>query len=350
MQKTPHHESRTRVGIIFGGPSAEHVVSVQSAKNIIAALNTTQFELVIIALDRTGGWYMVQDRAILAELTAIDKNIVDYPGVSALTLTSLPSLIDVAFPVLHGPYGEDGTMQGLFELLNLAYVGCTVLGSAMGMDKDVSKRLLRDADIAVARHITIKKADRASLDVHAVTKELGLPLFVKPVNMGSSIGISKVTTAAELPAAIDEALRYDTEAIIEAAIIGDEIECAVLGNDQPRVSVPGRIIPSAQFYTYDAKYHDEDGTVLEIPAKIPDDVRERAQALALKVFTVLKCQGLARVDMFVTPQGKLYVNEINTMPGFTKYSMYPQLWEATGLSYAKLLTELISLAMLRFAK
>jgi len=256
--------------------------------------------------------------------------------------------VDVVFPILHGPFGEDGTMQGLLKLANIPFVGAGVLGSAIGMDKDVMKRLLRDAGISVAQFLTLRRQDTP--DYNDVTKELGLPLFVKPANMGSSVGVSKVNNEADFIDAVKEAFKYDNKILIEENILGHEIECSVLGNESPIVSVPGEVIPRHEFYSYEAKYVDENGAGLEIPAKLSDEETDKIKSIALKTFKVLECEGFGHVDCFLTKEGKVYVNEINTIPGFTSISMYPKLWEASGISYSELIDKLIQLAIDRFQK
>ena len=256
--------------------------------------------------------------------------------------------IDVVFPVLHGPFGEDGTVQGLLRLADVPFVGAGVLGSAVGMDKDVMKRLLRDAGIPVGKFITLRAGDKLSFK--DAKKKLGSPLFVKPANLGSSVGVSKVRTETEFKKAVKEAFQFDTKVIVEEFIEGREIECSVLGNDDPIASVPGEIILHDDFYSYDAKYIDENGASLEIPAKLDAKTRKLVQETAVRTFKALECEGMGRVDSFVTKDGRVVVNEINTIPGFTSISMYPKLWEASGISYSKLVDKLIQLAIERFEK
>jgi len=283
---------------------------------------------------------------------ATDSGLTLLPGGTDGRLVSVSNgvvaTVDVIFPILHGPMGEDGTIQGFLELANIPYVGPGVLGSAIGMDKDVMKRLLREAGVKVADFETLTQRDRAAFDPDSTIQGLGLPLFVKPANMGSSVGVSKVESKEQLLEAIDLALRYDRKVLIEEAITGDEVECSLLGNDTPKVSLPGRIIPQTGFYTYESKYIDGNGALLEIPAQLPESIGAKVQAVAMETFRVLECEGMARVDMFVTEGGEVIVNEINTIPGFTQISMYPQLWEVSGLPYKDLISELIALAVERF--
>lgn len=315
-----------RVGILFGGKSAEHEVSLQSAKNVVDALELERFEPVLVKIEKDGTW----------------------PGGVIASLMSGTFGLDVVFPILHGPFGEDGTVQGLLKLANLPFVGSSVLGSAVGMDKDVMKRLLRDAGLPIGKFVTV--LDKDTPDYEATVAALGLPLFVKPANLGSSVGISKVRNAEEFTTALAEAFRYDRKVVVEAFIEGREIECAVLGNDEPTASVPGEITASADFYSYEAKYLDEKGAAMAIPAKLSAEKAREIQALAVRVFQVLESAGLGRVDFFIKPDGEVIVNEINTMPGFTSVSMYPLLWETSGVPYRDLITRLIELAIERHAK
>lgn len=353
--------SKIKVGIIFGGKSAEHEISLQSAKNIIDALDKNKYEAILIGIDKTGKWYLNDESKFLLDsaysetikISDEKNNEVAFAPESSGELMSLHEnksgkKIDVVFPILHGPFGEDGTIQGLLKLANIPFVGSGVLGSAVGMDKDVSKRLLRDAGIPVAKFISLREYDK--LNFFNIVNLLGLPFFVKPSNMGSSVGISKVKSESEFAAAIEEAFKYDRKIILEEFILGREIECSVLGNENPIASVPGEIISNHDFYSYEAKYLDEKGAVLEIPAKLPEELVEKIQRLSIEVFQVLECEGFARVDFFLTDKNEILVNEINTIPGFTKISMYPKLWEHSGITYSEILDKLISLAQERFKK
>jgi D-alanine-D-alanine ligase len=352
-------KKRIRVGILFGGRSAEHEISLLSAKNVIDAIDKTRYQPVLIGIDKSGRWVTHSPSKFLLNSTdpkLIALNKADGTGVALLPQSSgrltdldtsgLDENVDVVFPILHGPMGEDGTIQGLLKLAAVPFVGAGVLGSAVGMDKDVMKRLLRDAGIPVPKFQVFHRKHPPTFA--AVTKELGLPLFVKPANLGSSVGISKAKDQASFDKAVRDAFRYDSKILVEESIQGREIECAVLGNDDPRASVPGEIIPSHEFYSYAAKYLDEDGARLEIPAKLDAATVKRVQELAVRTFKALSCEGMGRVDFFLTQDGTLYVNEINTIPGFTKISMYPKLWEASGIGYTDLISRLIELAMERF--
>jgi D-alanine-D-alanine ligase len=320
---------KIRVAILFGGKSAEHEVSLRSAKNVAAALDPKKYDVTELMIPKTGTW-----------------------KISSEALARF----DVIFPVLHGPFGEDGTVQGLLKLANVAFVGPGVLGSAVGMDKDIARRLLRDAGIPIGKFLTVTKTDPVSFK--DAKKKLGIPLFIKPANLGSSVGVYKVKTEKEFDAAIKSALKFDTKVLIEEFIKGREVECAVLGNENPRASVVGEIIPHHEFYSYEAKYLDENGAGLEIPAKIPKKVEKRIQELAIKTFKTLACEGMSRVDFFLKDNGpngapfggEVVINEINTIPGFTSISMYPKLWEASGIPPKRLVDTLISLAIARFKR
>lgn len=354
---------KIRVGILFGGQSAEHEVSLQSAKNIIEAIDRSKYEVVLIGIDKTGQWHLNDgsrflpptSRVGLPELPHSRENLALVPGkqdeqIVALSGQHRLGSLDVIFPVLHGPFGEDGTIQGLLKLANVPFVGAGVLGSAVGMDKDVMKRLLREAGIPIARFIATSRYSSEEIDFDYAQGQLGLPLFVKPANLGSSVGIHKVKDRDGFERAVRDAFNYDNKIVIEEYIAGREIECSVLGNSKPIASVPGEILPRHEFYSYEAKYLDENGAVLEVPAKLPADIAKSIRQLAIRTFSVLCCEGMARVDFFLRNDSEIIVNEINTIPGFTKISMYPRLWEATGISYPDLIDKLIQLALERFER
>lgn len=350
---------KIRVGIVFGGQSAEHEVSILSARNVLAALDPSRFEAVLIGIDKAGAWLTQDARKLLASgsnprLVRIEGGLpvrLPSPLAESTPSSAATGRIDVIFPVLHGTLGEDGTMQGLFEIAGIPYVGAGVLGSAIGMDKDVMKRLLRDASIPVGDFRTVRRVrfDAQPRQVLDELATLGFPLFTKPANAGSSVGIRKVASASALEAAVRHAFEFDSKILAEAAVSGREIELAVLGGVPPTVSVAGEIIVEHAdgFYSYDAKYLDEHGARLELPARISGDEQARAQALALRAFDVLECDGMARVDMFLRKDGSLLVNEINTIPGFTAISMYPKLWALSGVPPTELVTRLIELALRR---
>lgn len=351
--------TKIRIGLIFGGKSTEHEVSLQSARNIFDALDRNRFDITLIGIDKRGQWQVADSSGFLINsdnpstiaLIPSEEKLALAPGYDHgqwLTVDNHEkafSQIDVAFPIVHGAQGEDGSLQGLLRILDIPQVGSGVLGSAACMDKDVTKRLLRDAGIDIAPFVTVTRANRTRLDVDKVIAELGLPLFVKPASQGSSVGVSKVKQPGDLQQALDEAFLYDHKVLIEQGINGREIECAVLGNDDPEASVCGEILLNDEFYSYDTKYISSTGSSLAIPAQISDEASAAIQQIALKSFTALECKGLARVDVFLTPEGRVVVNEINTLPGFTRISMYPKLWAASGLSYSDLLTRLVELAI-----
>jgi len=353
-------KKKIRVGILFGGKSAEHEVSLQSAKNVIDAIDKEKYEVVPIGISKTGQWLLGETQNLLLnsdnpKLIALNKSSdkialapQSYGQISNLSTHQVNNSVDVVFPILHGPFGEDGTVQGLLKLANIPFVGASVLGSAIGMDKDVMKRLLRDAEIPTANFVVVKRTDEANFN--DVKNKLGMPVFIKPANMGSSVGVSKVENEEEFNAAIHEAFKYDTKILIEEAVVGREIECSVLGNENPIASELGEITPSHNFYSYEAKYIDENGAALNIPAKVSNEEKDKIQKMAIKVFKTLECEGLGRVDFFLKENGELNVIEINTIPGFTKISMYPQLWEKSGVSYTELISKLLELAIERFER
>ncbi len=350
---------KIRVALLFGGKSAEHEVSLQSAKSIIEAIDKDKYEIVLIGIDKQGRWLLNDQSSYLLnennpKLISLNKSnneLAVLPGdkkqMVSLTHAAIDR-VDVVFPVLHGTLGEDGAMQGLLKLMDVAFVGADVLGSAVGMDKDVMKRLLRDAGIPIGEFITLKRGESVSFT--DAQKALGLPMFVKPANQGSSVGVHKIHDASEFADYIKDAFQYDNKILLEEFIDGREIECAVLGNDDPKASVLGEIIPHHEFYSYEAKYIDEDGAGLQIPADLPKELTGEMQQMAIKTFKTLNCEGMARVDCFLTKDKKIYVNEINTIPGFTKISMYPKLWEASGVAYGDLIDKLLTLAIERHGR
>ncbi len=363
MQATPSKSTKKiKVAILFGGRSAEHEVSLQSAINVINAIDKNKYQPILIGIDRTGTWYLDEHSLPLLqaenprsiELNKSNNKIMLAPNAGQAQIASLSSnqsaeQIDVLFPVLHGPYGEDGSVQGLARLANAPCVGSGILGSAVCMDKDVAKRLLRADDIPVANFVALRRTADDAKTMAKIESELGYPVFVKPANMGSSVGISKAANRTELHAALAAAFAYDVKVIVEETIAGREIECAVLGNDNPVASVPGEIVTQDEFYSYAAKYVDENATTLSIPADVDAATAKQLQSIALQAFATLEATGMARVDMFLTKDRQIYVNELNTIPGFTKISMYPKLWEASGISYCELIDQLITLAVEDFA-
>jgi D-alanine-D-alanine ligase len=379
---------KIRVGVLFGGRSGEHEISLLSAASVFKAVDQNKYEVVPIGITKEGRWVTSGDaERLLAgkplqperQLRAGDPEATASAAVlhngeavivppepqksGAMTPFQSDGLtrrasdrainVDVIFPVLHGTFGEDGTIQGLLELADIPYVGAGVLGSAAGMDKDIMKSLFRAAGLPIVKHVTFLRSEWEAAPKkiqRAVEGKLKYPVFVKPANLGSSVGISKAHNRKELGPAIDEAAKFDRKIVIEAGVGGQknkarEIECAVLGNDRPEASVPGEIVPSAEFYDYSAKYLDE-GSQLIIPAKLTKPESKRVQELAVAAFRAVDCSGLARVDFLMDPKSrKIYLNEINTMPGFTSISMYPKLWAASGVPYPELIERLIRLGL-----
>jgi D-alanine-D-alanine ligase len=350
---------KLNVCLVFGGKSGEHEVSLQSAKSIYEMLDKSKYNVYLVGVDKQGHWLLGDAGNYLLnannpKLIALNKSAgsaiipINETENSELIMTKTGEKvgrIDVFFPVIHGTYGEDGSLQGMFEMLDAAYVGPGVLGSALGMDKDIAKKLFKTAGIQTAKHFIFRKYEKEEGIVKTVLNNFSLPVFVKPANLGSSVGINKAHDLKELKAAIKDAFKYDSKIMVEEYIKGREIECSVLGNDQPVASVPGEVIPTHEFYSYDAKYIDENGARLKIPADLPEAVIKEIQEIAVKGFLALECYGMARVDFFLSDDGKIYLNELNTIPGFTKISMYPKLWEHSGIPYRELLDRLIELAI-----
>jgi D-alanine-D-alanine ligase len=361
---------KIRVGVLFGGRSGEHEISLRSALTVMSAMAPERYEIVPIGIDRSGRWYleraalkMLAERAPdLRALGAGDtpvtllphpdsRSLVPAPGRSGRRRGgAIPGRLDVVFPVLHGTYGEDGTVQGLLELAGVPYVGAGVLGSAVGMDKDMQKRLLRDAGLPVVRYFALTHAEherRPALS-RRLARGLGYPLFVKPNALGSSIGISKVRRPAELGAALADAFQYDRKVLAEASCEGRELECAVLGNDRPEASTAGEIVVGGahEFYSYQSKYVDPGGAEVKIPAALSRPILNRVRKMAVEAFRTLDLRGMARVDFLARRDlSEIFINEVNTIPGFTAISMYPKLWEASGLALPALIDRLIGLAL-----
>lgn len=352
--------AKLRVGVVFGGKSAEHEVSLQSAKNIVEAMDKTRFDVVLLGIDKQGEWHIndassyllnAQDPARIA-LRPSDITLAQIPGKSSEQLINagtgqpLPS-IDVIFPIVHGTLGEDGSLQGMLRMANLPFVGSDVLSSAACMDKDVTKRLLRDAGLAIAPFVTLTRSNRNIFSFADMKEKLGLPMFVKPANQGSSVGVSKVKSEEQYHQAVALAFEFDSKVVVETGINGREIECAVLGNDEPQASTCGEIVLNSEFYAYDTKYIDDVGAKVVVPAAIDPAVNEKIRQTAIGAYQALGCSGMARVDVFLTAENEVIINEINTLPGFTNISMYPKLWQASGLDYTSLITRLIELALER---
>jgi D-alanine-D-alanine ligase len=349
---------KLNIGVLIGGKSSEHKISLLSGKNVVNAIDRTRFDVTVVYIDPNGKWHYSGDTVVLANednarnvefagesipvlfsQNSDDHNLIAYDSGKVITK------LDVLYPVLHGNFGEDGSVQGLARLANIPIVGCGILGSAMGMDKDITKRILRDENIPVAPSITAKKGINDQISFAEISSTLGNEVFIKPVTLGSSVGVSYVTNEEEYSKAIALAFSLDNKVLIEKKIIGREIECAVKGNIFPQASAIGEVIPKDTWYSFESKYIDPNGAALAIPAEMTTDEVEKAQKVAIASYSALECRGLTRVDMFLTADGNIYVNEVNTLPGFTKISMYPKLWEVSGVSYQNLVSELIELAL-----
>ncbi len=341
------------VALVFGGRSPEHEVSIMSARNIYNAIDREAFEVQLIGISPSGSWYHISEDQFQTNNLDITlgQPLALLPGKATGALVYLkqseqPLEADVIFPITHGPYGEDGSLQGLLRHLNLPFVGPDVLASAVSMDKDITKRLLREADLLVAEFLMFRDAEKEAVDYMGVVNHLGLPLFIKPANMGSSVGVSKATDVHSFRKAVEEAFKFDTKIIIEEAIEGREVECAVLGNSAIATTTVGEVIMKEGFYDFESKYESAEAAEVIIPARnIDDQMMAKLIQVAQQTYRVLNCEGMARVDMFVCEDGKVYVNEVNTLPGFTNISMYPQLWEHAGTSYTELISQLIGLAL-----
>ncbi len=353
------------VGILYGGRSGEHDVSCCSAASVVSHLDASRYSVVAVGIDVDGKWY-VQEKPVIIDDKDFGKKLKiektghwlvnHYEDENRLTFYRQGSgkkvSVDVVFPVLHGSFGEDGTLQGLLELAMVPYVGAGVLGSSVGMDKDVAKRILRDEGIPVVPWITVYDADWKSNSekiTENIVSTFGFPVFAKPANAGSSVGVTRISDAASLHDGIKNAFRFDVKVIIEPGIQCREIECAVLGNRSPEASPLGEVVPVHEFYSYEAKYIDAEGAELKIPAEMDKQLEEEIRAAAIRGYQVLQCSGLARVDFFIdTTNNSIYLNEINTLPGFTSISMYPKLWDYMGVAYSELLDRLLQLAFERF--
>ena len=350
---TPDKKKLLRVGVLFGGRSGEHEVSLASAASVIRGLDPDKYEAVPIGISKDGHWLVGEGAAkMLPEVLKGGRRVMLTADPTEAALMPLDrgagaQRLDVVFPVLHGTFGEDGTIQGMLDLAGLPYVGAGVLGSAIGMDKDVAKRLCQAAGIPVVPWLTVHRwhweKDRDAIQ-QGIEGQFSYPLFVKPATLGSSVGMSKVHSAEELAPALDLACEFGMKILVEKAMVAREIEVSVLGNHQPNASVPGEIIPHREFYDYTAKYLEE-GTQLLIPADLKPAQVEKIQSLAVEAFRILELSGMARVDFFLEKKtGKLFLNEVNTIPGFTSISMYPKLWEASGIPFRELIDRLIQLA------
>ncbi|MBC2725326.1 D-alanine--D-alanine ligase family protein [Desulfosporosinus sp.] len=354
-------DHKLNVVLLFGGRSGEHEVSLNSARSIYKAIDRNRYKVETIGISKQGQWFWgVLPETLLKDgfpepNESIQVNLVidpTNPRFMSLNGHTLPDQgkFDLIFPVLHGPFGEDGTLQGLLEMANVPYVGSGVLGSSLGMDKDRMKAVFLEKNLPLARYVTLLRSEFLNGPeqcLNEIEETIGYPCFVKPANLGSSVGISKAHDREELMEALKTAAIFDRKIVIEETIIGQEIEVSVLGNDAPIASIPGEVLPAQEFYTYEAKYSNI-GSSLLIPAALEDSVIKELQSMAIEAFRAVEANGLSRVDFFVTSKREIFVNEINTLPGFTEISMYPKLWEATGIPYPELIDRLISLGLERF--
>jgi D-alanine-D-alanine ligase len=352
--------TKLNLGIIFGGKSAEHEISLISAKNIIDNADKNKYEIYPIGINKNGEFLLFSGNDYILDAqdakkvrlnnnsTPITFNFNGNQEIIGILDKNLKIKLDVVFPVLHGTFGEDGTIQGLFEMTGIPYVGANVLGSAIGMDKEIAKKILENSGIKTAKFLTFFSLEKQSINFSDISSKLGLPFFIKPASAGSSVGIHKIKDDKDFSEKINDAFKYSNKIICEETIVGKEIECSVLGNENPMASLPGEVIPNHEFYSYEAKYLDENGAKFEIPTKLPESIIKNIQEIAIKSFKVLGCEGMARVDGFLKENNEFILNEINTIPGFTTISMYPKLWEVSGVSYSELIDKLIQLAIERY--
>ena len=349
---------KRKIGLIFGGRSAEHEVSINSAKNIFNAVDTNLFEIQLIGISKEGTWYQFNTPDVFKKKALNDSMLTNEDQVVLICSGGSPYVyslksgerraIECAFPIIHGTMGEDGTLQGLFKVVQLPFVGCDVLASAVGMDKEFMKRLMTESGIKNSKYLVLRNSTLPQYS--EIVKNLGTPFFIKPANAGSSVGVHKIKTEGDFKLKIQDSFLYDHKVIAEQFNEGLEIECSVLGlNQKAKASLPGQLKVNHEFYSYDAKYLDANGAEIIIPARIPENQIKEVQRLAVKTYEILGCDGLARVDFFINKNGDILVNEINTLPGFTQISMYPKMWEASGLKYSALITELIQLGFEKFA-
>lgn len=354
--------TKLNLGIIFGGKSAEHEISLISANNIITNADKNKYEIYPIGINKNGEFLLFSGNDYILDAqdakkvrlnnngTPITFNFGENQEIIGISDKNLKIKLDVIFPVLHGTFGEDGTIQGLLEMANIPYIGTNVLGSAIGMDKEITKKILENSGIKTAKFLSFLSSEKQNINFPDISSQLGLPFFIKPATAGSSVGIHKIKNDENFLEKINDAFKYSNKIIIEEAIIGKEIECSVLGNENPTASLPGEVIPNHEFYSYEAKYIDENGAKFKIPVKLPESEIKNIQDIALKTYKLLECEGMARVDGFLKANGEFVLNEINTIPGFTTISMYPKLWEVSEISYPNLIDQLIQLAIERFNK
>lgn len=346
------NEKKT-VAILYGGRSVEHGVSVNSAKNIFEYLDRKQFDAIAIGISKNGKWFLTENVNKEMENGKPLGISLDPENGGLIVLESMKRLhADIFFPVLHGTDGEDGSIQGLIKVLDIPMVGTGVLGSSISMNKIVSKRLLKEAGIPVSKFLTFSFAEKEKISYDTVVKELGSPFMLKSASLGSSVGVSKVKTADDFKKALEDSFSYDNEVLAEEFIKGREIECAILGNNPPEASYPGEIVISSkyEFYTFEAKYVDGEAVRIDVPANISNDIAEKVRTISLNAYRALQCEDFARVDLFITDDGRAYVNEINSIPGFTNSSMYPMMWKERGIDFTSLITRLLNLAFERYKR
>lgn len=348
---------KINIGIFFGGRSVEHEISLISAKNIIDTIDKNKYNVIPVGINKNGEFFFYKDKNCILNSDNAKKVHLGENGIP-ITFSfnknkelvgifdkNLKIKTDVAFPVLHGSYGEDGTIQGLFEMANIPYVGTGVLGSAIGMNKDVAKKLLENSGIKTAKYLVFNISEKKQIKFSYIISRLGCPFFMKPTNSGSSVGVYKIKTQNDFNKKINEIFKLCDKIMCEEMIVGREIECSVLGSGNPIASLSGEVIPSYEFYSYEAKYLDEDGAKLKAPANLPKEVVRKIQETAIKIFKLLGCKGMARVDGFIKENGDYIFSEVNTIPGFTKISMYPKLWEISKIPQTKLIDKLIQIAL-----
>lgn len=344
---------KKKVALLYGGRSVEHGVSVNSGRNIFEFIDKENFEVIPIGISQTGQWFLTQGVTKDVEQGKALGLILDPKNAGLILLASGDRIkVDLVFPVLHGTDGEDGSIQGLIKALDIPMVGTGVLGSSVSMNKVIAKKMLKEAGVPVSKFLTYSYRDKKKINFEEIVKKLKLPFMVKSASLGSSVGVSKVSKKTQFKKALEEAFRYDHEVIIEEFITGREIECAIMGNTPAIASNPGEIIinKNYEFYTFDAKYVDPDAVKIEVPANVDKASSKTIREVSLKAYETLRCEDFARVDLFLTKKGKIYVNEINTIPGFTNSSMFPMMWKEKGISFTELITKLITLALERFAE
>lgn len=343
--------TKLSIAILYGGKSVEHEISIRSAKNVVSHIDKESFSIVLLGINKVGSWYLnktIDDEinsgvSVSINLDALAPHLIENESGRVIK-------IDVVFPVLHGTDGEDGSVQGLFKLLNLPVVGSGVLGSAISMDKIISKKILKECGIPVAAYLEFDKSQKDSIKFEEIVDKVGLPFMIKSAALGSSVGISMVKSELNFTSALDDSFKYGDKVIIEEFIKGRELECAVMGNEQPRASMPGEIVmvKDYDFYTYAAKYLDENAIEIKLPAEVDESTTNEIRRISILAYQALCCEDFARVDLFLTEEGKVVINEINTIPGFTNVSMFPMMWQKMGISYTNLISELINLCLKRY--